>query len=1063
MSNLFQRPVEQKYLNELNKNILKEKYEIFSNHFLNPKIQENIRNLNEEQYQGEFLDDLFVKILGYKKNPTPNFNLTTEYKNVKDAKKADGAILIKEKAVAVIELKGTDTTDLGKIESQAFGYKYNQPDCKYIITSNFEKLRFYIENAVNYEEFDLFNLTEERFALLYLCLSRFSIENDIPLKIKKASLIEEEQVTKKLYKDYSNFKHDVYRNIAKQNTEHDKLLLFKKSQKLLDRFLFIFFAEDKQLLPPNTTIDILNQWKDLKDKYDAYVPLIDRFRQYFNYLNTGEKEGIFAYNGGLFAPDEILDTIKIDDTILYNHAKRLSDYDFATEVDVNILGHIFEHSLNELEELQAELEGKVIDKKTSKRKKDGVFYTPKYITKYIVENTVGKLCEEKKTEFDIKDKDYISSKKLKTRKVLLDKLTKYRDWLLQITICDPACGSGAFLNQALEFLIKEHAYIDELTTKISKGTLVIPQDENDILEHNLYGVDINEESVEIAKLSLWLRTARKGRKLSTLSNNIKCGNSLIDDLEVAGDKAFNWQKEFPHIFRKKGVKITTIELEHTPDYLDMIELNAELAKNKAEKSVQYSKEAIKHSKKVYELVQQQKQLVKEPDVKYNEDKGGFDVVIGNPPYVFGGNKGITPTEKNYFKKKYKTGEGKVNLFTLFIEKSNNILVKGGEFSFIIPNTFLRVTSYLNSRKYFIENFKFREIADLGTDVFQSAVTTSIILLATKSTYKKNDKYRIVKDFTGKFSENHIAEIIKNNFIIATNISEHKQGIISKMTTDSVSLGKECKEMIFGVVITKNKDEVVFKNYKQNLKPFLEGKDIGSYYIKPIHSYLKYIPELLHRSRTPKIFDTPEKLLVQRITGGKRPLKVAYDNFGYYNKESINNIILKETSIFKTKFVLTLLNSKLINWFYCNRFTNESTLTVNISKEYLSQIPVKINKEQQQFIDKADIMLSLHKQLQTESNNFLATLTEEKHLETIPKKLINFYELNFEDFKKELKKKKITFTFGSENDKWRKYFNSVSEKAISIKTEIEKTDNEIDHMVYELYGLTEDEIRIVEEG
>ncbi|MDA3885442.1 MAG: N-6 DNA methylase, partial [Candidatus Delongbacteria bacterium] len=585
MSNLFQRPVEAKFITDLNKDILEEKYEIFSNHFLDSEIQKNIRNLNEEQYQGEFLDDLFVKVFGYKKNPTPNFNLTTEYKNVKDAKKADGAILINGKAVAVIELKGTDTTDLGKVESQAFGYKNNQPDCKYIITSNFEKLRFYIENTVSYDEFDLFNLTKERFALLYLCLSRFSIENDIPLKVKKASIVEEEQITKKLYKDYSNFKHDVYRNIIILNPEYDKLLLFKKSQKLLDRFLFIFFAEDKQLLPPNSTLDIINKWKDLKDKYDAYIPLIDRFRKYFNYLNTGEKEDIFAYNGGLFAPDEILDTIKIDDEMLYKHAKKLSDYDFATEVDVNILGHIFEHSLNELEELQAELEGKEIDKKNTKRKKDGVFYTPKHITKYIVENTVGKLCEEKKVEFDIKDEDFVSSKQLKTRKVLLDKLNKYRDWLLHITICDPACGSGAFLNQALEFLIKEHAYIDELTTKLSGGTLVIPQDENDILEHNLYGVDINEESVEIAKLSLWLRTARKGRKLSTLSNNIKCGNSLIDDPEVAGDKAFNWQKEFPHIFGKKDIKIVDIELEHTPDYLNMIELNAKLAKNKAEESV----------------------------------------------------------------------------------------------------------------------------------------------------------------------------------------------------------------------------------------------------------------------------------------------------------------------------------------------------------------------------------------------------------------------------------------------------------------------------------------------
>ncbi|HCT55166.1 MAG TPA: restriction endonuclease subunit M, partial [Balneola sp.] len=121
---------------------------------------------------------------------------------------------------------------------------------------------------------------------------------------------------------------------------------------------------------------------------------------------------------------------------------------------------------------------------------------------------------------------------------LLAKLDKYREWLLKLTICDPACGSGAFLNQALEFLIDEHTYVDELQAKLLDQPLVIPDIENQILENNLFGVDINEESVEIAKLSLWLRTAQKGRKLTSLNNHIKCGNSLIDDPEVAGDKAF---------------------------------------------------------------------------------------------------------------------------------------------------------------------------------------------------------------------------------------------------------------------------------------------------------------------------------------------------------------------------------------------------------------------------------------------------------------------------------------------------------------------------------------------
>ena len=135
---------------------------MYGAHFLNPKVQEEIRGLKEEQYQGEFLEDLFVKILGYTKPVSSSetiFNLTKEYKNVKDSKKADGAIIIAGKVLAVIELKGTNTTDFSKIEVQAFGYKNNQPDCVYVITSNFEKLRFYIDNAIEHIEFNLFTLT----------------------------------------------------------------------------------------------------------------------------------------------------------------------------------------------------------------------------------------------------------------------------------------------------------------------------------------------------------------------------------------------------------------------------------------------------------------------------------------------------------------------------------------------------------------------------------------------------------------------------------------------------------------------------------------------------------------------------------------------------------------------------------------------------------------------------------------------------------------------------------------------------------------------------------------
>ena len=287
---LFQKSVEQKYLKQLDSKLLELKYDEFKAYFGSPEIQGNIRNSKEEQFQEGFLSELFVKILGYTLNPSPNFNLTTEYKNINDSKKADAAILMQGSMLpcAVIELKGTNTTDLGKIEAQAFGYKNNQPDCIYVITSNFEKLRFYIDNAIEFNEFNLFKLTKPDFEILYLCLAYDQIAKGIPKKVKEESVSHEDAITKKLYSDFSLFKRELHQNLVSQNPQYDALTLFRKSQKLLDRFLFLFFAEDRQLLPPNSVRLVLNDWKDLQER-DVEVPLYDRFKKYFGYLNTGYK------------------------------------------------------------------------------------------------------------------------------------------------------------------------------------------------------------------------------------------------------------------------------------------------------------------------------------------------------------------------------------------------------------------------------------------------------------------------------------------------------------------------------------------------------------------------------------------------------------------------------------------------------------------------------------------------------------------------------------------------------------------------------------------------------
>jgi len=1217
---LFQNSVLNKYLKGLEKEKVKEAYEKFTRHFHNPEIQENIRNSKEEQYQGEFLIDLFVNVLGYVKNPTPDFNLTTELKNIKGSKKTDGAILKDEKALAVIELKGTNTTDLSKVETQAFGYKNNQPGCNYVITSNFEKLRFYIDNAVDFEEFNLFQLTKERFDNLWLCLSSEYLLKDIPKKIKDESLTQEDNITKNLYKDYASFRNEIFDSIQNENPEYDKLTLFKKTQKLLDRFLFIFFAEDKLLLPPNSIRSIVNQWTDLRDKYDEYFPLYDRFKKYFGYMNSGHKgqqHDIFAYNGGLFAPDEILDNIQINDDLLYKHTVNLSNYDFESEVDVNILGHIFEHSLNDIDEIQAKIQGTITDKSKTKRKKDGVFYTPKYITKYIVVNTVGKLCEEKKTELDIQEAEYEKERKGRqkaTLKKLTQKLEDYRKWLLQITICDPACGSGAFLNQALEFLITEHRYIDELQAKLFGDAMVLSEVENSILENNLYGVDINEESVEIAKLSLWLRTAQKGRKLTTLNNNIKCGNSLIDDPNVAGDKAFNWQEEFPHIFSEKNKKawhITTathnsrysqrmfdnhvkttdaiwldekdeiiitktiaeivkkdnlnvIEYNICGDHMHLLlvceedkltkivgKLKAVSGKNrniekgittrghvplsasvatteekKIENAIRLSDIEEEKEKKKYNALWTQKfgkseikdenylnnaiEYIRDNRIKHElpkskeiekikkeflcskehanrtEYNGGFDVIIGNPPYGAKVSKNELKYLVNRHKNKGLTNALSDTYIAFYINSLEELLKKGGLLSFITPNTWRLILSGKEFRDFISKNdYTFQEIIQHQEKVFVDATVDCDTLFIKK---QKDDKH-ILNIQIRKYSNILLSHSIKQsklaqqdffNLFLTEDVYKLKQKIEdnSVFVKDELIIKNGVKPYEKGkgkpAQTTETMNEKPFTSetkLDESFSPLIGGSSFHRYKILWNNDFWIKYGEWLAAPRNEGIFTAPEKLIFRQTA----------DSIigGFVGKEFImrNNthIILPKNKKYNLKYILSVLNSKLLNLIYWTNNPEKGEAMAEVKAFHLGLLCFKdIEKEHQQpFIEKADLMLSLNKQLQEKKSKFLNRLKDNLGATApdngaspidlkLSKKLEVFYNFDFKIFVSELKKKKVVLSL-LQQDEWEEYFNSYKKEINQLQAEINKTDREIDQMVYELYGLTEDEIKIVEKA
>ncbi len=974
-----------------------------------------IKTVKEEKYQDGFLKDVFENCLGYTLDMTnpSNYNLEREKKNETDGKKADGVIYVDNKVIGVIELKAQDTKNLDKIETQAFNYHASHSNSKYIIISNFDELRFYIDKKTAYEKFSLFTLSYEEFKKLHLLISYESIKEDIPLKLKEKTATFEQNISKELYKDFSAFRTHLFENIVKNNENIDKSTLLRLTQKLCDRIIFILFAEDRGLLTPNTIKEIIT-----RHQQDVFGnSMYEYYKIYFNAINEGnEKLNIPKYNGGLFAKDELLDNLKIDDENLNMEAQKLSSYNFESEISVNILGHIFEQSLTDLEELQANIENTNFDKTKSKRKKDGVFYTPEYITKYIVENTLGKMCFDKREELNLSNITApVNPKKLtKAEQQTKDNLEIYKDWLFNLKILDPACGSGAFLNQALEYLIKEHKQLQNdlalMGDLFSSYTV-----EESVLEHNLYGVDINEDAVEIARLSLWLRTAQRGRALTNLNDKIKCGNSLIDDKNIVSN-AFVWEEEFKEVF----------------------------------------------------------------------ENGGFDVVIGNPPW----NSKISNIQSTNISKNFNIDLKNLNMFAVFFYLSNKIIKTNGYIDLLIPEVIIKNSSYMNLRNLFINNYNLESITNHGqfpgvasntVDIcYQNALPNNITKVGFKNAEEESFKIIDTKIYNKNpikalsFEIDNIQQQIidkVSEYNKLSEISKIKRGIELGQVTNLIKCDSCHKYTEISTKYYSNREDNKCKycnSFIEIEKSFsissrertgiyklvcLSGKEINRYMI---NNFYYIVPNLFGIDYKNEIFSN-ENLFVKRIATKPEAMIINDITFAFNTLYSIYDL-----SKLSKKSLLVILNSKLISFYYELVFNLGMNLTTQVTVEYLKQIPISIPKEEEPFIQKADLMLELNKKLQETKQNF----HNELKLEKLTTKLQKFEELEFDDFIKEYtKSKKIKFADKLEErnfkNAWIALFENDKKEVLEIQNQINITDKEIDQMVYKLYDLTPDEIKIVE--
>ncbi len=1014
---MFQEKIVESSIKNLDENKLLKAYDEFK------KFQDKkdaIKTFKEEVYQDGFLKDVFENALGYTLDTTNpvNFNLKREMKNETDAKKADGVIIVNSEVIGVIELKDTNTKDLNKVENQAFNYHNSHANSRFIIISNFAKLRFYIDKKVEFIEFDLFNLNFNEFKKFYLLLSFESIKNQIPLILKEKSLNFENEISKKLYKDYSNFRLNLFENLIINNPQINKHELLSHTSKLCDRIIFILFAEDKALLKPNTIKTIEEDFKN--QKYTNFS-LYEMYKFYFNAINKGdEKLGIKAYNGGLFANDEALDNLLIDDDAL--NASKLSQYDFASEISVNILGHIFEQSLNDLEEITANIHGDSFDKTKSQRKKDGIFYTPEFITKFIVSKTLGEICKPKREILENlplpKNQKKLTKKELENLKIIYD----YKDFLLKLKILDPACGSGAFLNEAMNFLINEHKFCDDLRREFDGDALGLFDIETAILENNLYGVDINQTATEIAKLSLWLRSAQVGRKLTNLSNNIKTANSLLDF--PFKDIKFDAVIGNPPYVRQERIKEQKPFLEKiyeiyngTADlYVYFYELGIKNLKENGYLGFICSNKFFraKYGENLREF------LLKNTSFKnivdFNEIKIFEDATVDSAITVF--KKEIN--QNNEFK-----------FSTNLDEKPNSILQSSLDkktFSFL-NNTEISIKSKLEKKGTPLKNWDIQIYRGILTGLNEAFIidtkTRDELLNSCQNLDEKEKTSNLIKPILRGRDIKRYSYEWANLWLICTfptlnfdieNYPSLKKFLMNFMPRLKQSGEKGCRKK------TSNK--------------WFETQDNIAYY---------------------KEFEK-NKIVYPCIMATEPRFTYINDNFYVV---APGNIITAKTQILK--YVNLLLNSKLIYFslksFYMGGGINGELKTNNLERLPIPQIPADKMSE---FENLANELLNLNENLKTTKNAFLTELK----LDKLPKTLENFELLEFDEFIDEFTKA-LKLKFKDKLDErnfknqWERIFMHDKNEVLNLQSKISKLDKNADDLVYKLFDLSDDEIKFIE--
>lgn len=642
----------------------------------------------ETALESEFLTEVFGKALGFTLFSEDKEEWNLEPKFTANGGIADAAIGVfnhkqQKNPRAVIELKDP----LTNVDKDRFGgrtpvqqcwdYLNALPECPWGIVCNYVSFRLYHRNNTP-KVYEIYTLQELRdkdvFKQFYYIFQKQGLISEIGKPARVDSLLEQtvnrqREVGDDLYEYYHDNRHALIARLIKEPYSKTLDDAIRIAQKLIDRIIFVAFCEDRDLLPQDS---IGRAWEQLPAFYRVTNPRWQNFLNLFQSIDLGDdRNGIPAYDGGLFRKDDEVDNLQLDDewTVFF---KNIGGYDFRYELNVDILGKLFEKSINAIEKVR--LTGffeaksdKPLPKmlKSAERKKEGVYYTPPEFTEFIAFNTIDKLIDERlKPIADKNGIDINDPSKCKNREPIKNYVKDAIATIRQIKIVDPACGSGAFLIQAYQVFEEKYldiAYFAALFDEDDAAKIkdVIP---DYILHDNIFGVDLSPAAVEIAQLSLWLRSAHKGKTLADLSKNIVCGNSLVSDLSIH-PKAMDWQKTFPEVFNRDNPGFDCV-IGNPP--WERMKLQEREFFDSADSSIASAVSAAKRRQLIEKLQKNNFEL----NLKYKTAKENAEKILN---YIR--NCGKYPL----------TGKGDINTYAIFTELAKCLIATNGRVGLLVPS------------------------------------------------------------------------------------------------------------------------------------------------------------------------------------------------------------------------------------------------------------------------------------------------------------------------------------------------------------------------------------------